>query len=326
MANVYSSSKRLDKMDSLTILVSIIAAIGLFTHSLESFSNNLKSHAGESMQRALKRFTNNRFKGLFAGFLGTAIIQSSSAVIAITVSFVDSGAISFYHSLPVLLGSNLGTTVTAWLVSFKIEAIGIALLAIGFILGYFKGKLLLISKPIFYLGLILFSLDMIGYFLEPVKNSEALIEVLAYASRPIFGILLGALVTAICQSSSVTVGLTIVLCSQNILGLDSAIAIIVGSNVGTTSTAFLAAMKLSVAAKKTAFANLVFNVIGVLIYLPLSLPFYNLIESFNLGITYDVAMAHLLFNTVVVLLILPFTKFFARLINKKRFQISNEIK
>ncbi len=197
-------------MDSLGILVSIIAAIGLFTHSLESFSNNLKEQANEKMHSALQKLTGSKLKGLLAGFLGTAIIQSSSAVVAITVGFVDSGVILFNNSLPILLGSNLGTTITAWLVSFNIEALGIFFLALGFILGYFMGRLLLISKPIFYLGLILFSLDMIGHFLEPIKNSEELIHYLSYASRPIVVVLIGALVTAICQSSSVTIGLIII--------------------------------------------------------------------------------------------------------------------
>lgn len=304
-------------MDTWSILISIIAAIGLFTHSLESFSNNLKEQANDKMQSAIKRFTGSKLKGLFTGFIGTGIIQSSSAVVAITVSFVDSGVISFHNSLPILLGSNLGTTITAWLVSFKIEALGISLLALGFVLGYFKGRLLLISKPIFYLGLILFSLDMIGQFLEPIKNSEELIYYLGYASRPIIGVLLGALVTAICQSSSVTIGLTIILCSQQILGLDAAIAIIVGSNVGTTSTAFIAAMKLDKTAKQTALANLIFNVIGVLIYLPLSKLYANLIDSFNVAIAYEVALAHLVFNVIITILILPFTKQFGRLIERR---------
>ncbi|MDT0552389.1 Na/Pi cotransporter family protein [Urechidicola vernalis] len=304
-------------MDTLSILISIIAAIGLFTHSLESFSNNLKEHANDKMQLAIKRFTDSKFKGLLTGFVGTGIIQSSSAVVAITVSFVDSGIISFHNSLPILLGSNLGTTITAWLVSFKIEALGITFLALGFILGYFKGKLALISKPIFYLGLILFSLDMIGHFLEPIKNSEELIHYLSYAAKPIIGVLLGALVTAICQSSSVTIGLTIILCSQQLLGLDSAIAIIVGSNIGTTSTAFIAAMKLDKTAKQTALANLIFNIIGVLIYLPLAVPYKNLIDSFNVGIAFEVALAHLVFNLIITILILPFTKQFGKLIQNR---------
>ncbi len=304
-------------MNSWSILISIIAAVGLFTHSLESFSNNLKEQANDKMHSVLQRLTGSKLKGLFTGFIGTGIIQSSSAVVAITVSFVDSGVISFHNSLPILLGSNLGTTITAWLVSFKIEALGILFLAMGFLLGYFKGKLLLISKPIFYLGLILFSLDMIGQFLEPIKNSEELVHYMSYASKPIIGVLLGALVTAVCQSSSVTVGLTIILCSQQILGLDSAIAIIVGSNVGTTTTAFVAAMKLNKTAKQTALANLIFNIIGVLVYLPFAIPYKNLIDSFNMAISYEVALAHLVFNLVITILILPFTKQFGRLIENR---------
>jgi len=143
------------------VLVSVIAAIGLFTHSLESFSENFLNYAGGRIKSAVGTLTQNKFKGLFFGFIATALVQSSSAVTAIVISIVDSGIIAFSNSLPILLGSNIGTTITAWLVSFKIEALGISLIALGFVLGYFKGKFAMFSKPIFYLGLILFSLDLI---------------------------------------------------------------------------------------------------------------------------------------------------------------------
>ncbi|WP_298537719.1 Na/Pi symporter [uncultured Algibacter sp.] len=294
-------------MGTWKLIISIIAAIGLFSHSLESFSNNLRDQTDSKLKQLLGNFTNSKLKALFVGFTATAVIQSSSAVVAIVISFVDSGVILFHNSLPILLGSNLGTTITAWIVSFKIESVGIGLLALGFVLGYFKGRLHLISRPIFYLGLILFSLDFIGEQLGPIKDSENLIHYLTYASYPVLGVLLGALITAFCQSSSVTIGLSIILCGQGFLDLESAIAIMVGSNVGTTSTAFIAAMKLDVVAKRTALANLIFNLIGVFIYLPLSKPFYNLINMINVDITFKVAYAHLIFNLLITILVLPFT-------------------
>ena len=237
-------------MNTWEIIISIVAAIGLFSHSLESFSDNLKEQAQGKLNRVIGRMSDTKIKGLLLGFGATAVIQSSSAVSAILVSLTDAGVISFKNSLPVLLGSNLGTTVTAWLVSFKLEALGIGLLALGFVMGYFKGRLNLLAKPIFYLGLILFSLELISEFLGPLKESQALVDFLAYAANPLIGILIGAVITALCQSSSVTIGLTIILCGQGVIGLESAIAIIVGSNVGTTTTAFLASMKLGVVAKK----------------------------------------------------------------------------
>ncbi|MDG2280797.1 MAG: Na/Pi symporter, partial [Flavicella sp.] len=232
------------------VLVSVIAAIGLFTHSLESFSQNFLKYVSGTFQSSIERFTQNKFKGVFFGFSATALVQSSSAVVAIVISIVDSGVISFGNSLPILLGSNIGTTVTAWLVSFKIEALGISLIALGFILGYFKGRISIAAKPIFYLGLILFSLELISQNLDPVKESPLMETFLSYATIPIIGVLIGAFVTAICQSSSVTIGLSIILCSNGVLDLNGAIAIVVGSNIGTTSTAFLAAMNLQHAVTK----------------------------------------------------------------------------
>lgn len=304
-------------MTWLDVTISVIAAIGLFTHSLESFSGNLRQYAEGNLKQLIGRMSNSKVKGLFLGFAATAVVQSSSAVIAILVSLTDAGVIQFYHSLPVLLGSNLGTTVTAWLVSFHLEGLGIVLLASGFILGYFKGKINLIAKPTFYLGLILFSLELISDHLAPVKESAALIELLTYASIPLLGILIGALITAICQSSSVAIGLVIILSDQGVLGLDSAVAIIVGSNIGTTTTAFLASMNLGISAKKTAMANLILNIFGLLVYLPLARPFVKLVENMSEETSFQVAFAHLIFNLVTALLLIPFTGKVAKWLDSK---------
>ncbi|WP_330441987.1 Na/Pi cotransporter family protein [Flavobacterium sp. C4GT6] len=307
----------MEELNWLKILISVIAAIGLFTHSLEGFSDTLKSEANSKIKSLLTTLSHSKIKAFLLGFVGTALIQSSSAVISIVVSFVDSGVLLFESSLPILLGSNLGTTVTAWLVSFQMEALGIILLALGFVMGYFPERIKLYSKPVFYMGLILFSLELISMNLTPIKDSPDLVDFLGYASNPFIGILYGILITAICQSSSVTVGLTIILCSQNILGLDSAIGIIVGSNIGTTTTAFIASLKLGKVAKQTALANLAFNAIGVVIYLPFYKLFENLILSISSNITYQAALAHLIFNLIIAIVLLPVCHQFASLFKPK---------
>ena len=304
-------------MEWWKVFISVIAAIGLFTHSLESFSENFIKYIGGGLKASIGKFTQNKLFALFFGFIATALVQSSSAVVSIVISIVDSGIISFSNSLPILLGSNIGTTITAWLVSFKIEALGISLIALGFILGYFKGRLSMFSKPIFYLGLILFSLDLISENLAPIKDSPTMELMLSYATIPIVGILIGALVTALCQSSSVTIGLAIILCDSGVLGLSGAIAIVVGSNIGTTSTAFIAAMKLKKAAKRTAYANLIFNTIGVLIYLPLASLFVLVVQELTDVLAYQVAYAHLIFNVLIAIILLPFTGKIARLLERK---------
>lgn len=254
------------------------------------------------------------------GVAATAIIQSSSAVISIVISFVDSGIVSLSGSLPIMLGSNLGTTVTAWLVTLHLDFLGPILIAAGFILSYFPERIKHYSKPIFYLGLILFSLHLLGQNLEPIKNSPETIEFLSYASHPVSGILLGLLVTAIVQSSSVTVGLAIILSAQNVIEIDSAIGIVIGSNVGTTSTALLASIKMNQTARRAALLNLGFNLFGALLYLPLHAIFNNFIKSIPSGVEVQVALAHLFFNLIVVAIILPFTNAIAAKFRVKKLQ------
>lgn len=290
------------------VLISVIATIALFINSLDHFASNIKKSTNNKVSDLIGTFSNTKYKGFLMGFMATSIVQSSSAVVSIVISFVDNGIISLSNSLPVMLGSNLGTTVTAWLVTFHLEFIGPVLIATGFVLSYFPERIKHYSKPVFYLGLILFSLHLLGQNLEPIKNSPETIEFLSYASHPISGILLGLLITAIVQSSSVTVGLAIILSSQNVINLDSAIGIVIGSNVGTTSTALLASIKMIKAAKQAALLNLGFNLMGALLYLPFYRMFNNLIKTIPSEIEVQVALAHLCFNLIVVAFILPFTK------------------
>lgn len=293
-------------------LFGALASIGLFVHSLDHFSNKLKKRANDRLKKMIHAISGNKFKGLLLGFLATAVIQSSSAAISILVSFVDSGIIAFGNTLPILLGANIGTTVTAWLVSLDIQYLAVVLISIGFILSYFPEKIRFYSKPIFYLGLILFSLELIGTALEPLKSSQETIAFLKYAANPFIGVLLGMFITAITQSSSVTIGLAIILADQGVLELESAIAILVGSNLGTTTTAFIAALKLNKTAKKTALLNLLINAFGVLLYLPFYKLFDRAIGSIDTNIAMQVAYAHLIFNLVIAIILLPFSSWITK--------------
>lgn len=289
------------------ISISVMAMVALFIHSMDHFANNLKKRIGDRTNRLFSIVSNSRPKGFLFGFVATGIVQSSSVVISILISFVDSGMISFTGSLPILLGSNLGTTITAWLITLDINFLGTALIVIGFIVGYFPERIRLFSKPLFYLGLILFSLQLLDQTLAPLKESEKMIHFLSYAAHPISGIFLGILATAITQSSSVTVGLAIILAGQQVIQLESAIGIIVGSNIGTTSTAFLAAIKLNRLAKKTALINLYFNLFGAVLYLPFHNLFTELVRNVSGDLSVQVALAHLFFNLGIAAILLPFT-------------------
>jgi len=297
-------------------IISILAVIVLFLFSLEGFSKQVQKYGSENVKNFLGKLSRNKWSGLGSGILFTAIIQSSSAVSSIIIALVDAGSLSFAGAIPILLGTNVGTTFTAWLVAFKINNLGSILLVLGTLISAMPQKIHLAGKSIFYLGLILFSLDLISDTLEPLKNNELLISWLAYTKNPIIGALLGMILTALVQSSSVVVGLVIILSHQGIIGLDAGIAILIGSNIGTTSTAFIASFKMKETAKKLAKSNFIFNLVGVLIFLPLIPILKNLITLINTDLAYQMAFAHLIFNGVMALLFMVFINPFIRFSGK----------
>jgi phosphate:Na+ symporter len=303
-------------MTTFNAVIAIVATISLFLFSLRGFSKELQAHGAERLKNWLSKITSNRFSGFLLGAVLTAVIQSSSAVTSITVSLVDSGVIAFFNSLAVLVGANVGTSFTAWLVAFKLDYLGSWLIVIGTIVGFLPHRIHLAGKSIFYLGLILFSLQLISHTLEPLSERPEVFSILAQADTIYIGILAGMIITALVQSSSVTTGLTIILAGQGFLGLPGAIAIVIGCNLGTTSTALLASLSLSKNAKNVAIANLLLNAIGLLIFLPFIYWFTQIIAATQLDIVYQIAMAHLIFNLVLAAIALVSLKPFSRLILK----------
>lgn len=300
----------------LNTIISIFAVIVLFLFSLEGFSKQVQKYGSENVKNFLGKLSRNKWSGLGSGILFTAIIQSSSAVSSIIIALVDAGSLSFAGAIPILLGTNVGTTFTAWLVAFKINNLGSILLVLGTLISAVPQKIHLAGKSIFYLGLILFSLDLISNTLEPLKNNEVFILWLSFTKNPIIGALLGMVLTALVQSSSVVVGLVIILSHQGIIGLDAGIAILIGSNIGTTSTAFIASFKMKETAKKLAKSNFLFNLVGVLIFLPLIPILKNVITLINTDLAYQMAFAHLIFNGVMALLFMVFINPFIRFSGK----------
>ncbi len=291
-------------MTTIETFFAALSAIILFLYGLGSFSRELQVVGGKTLQDWLGRITSNRFYGFIVGAISTAVLQSSSAVTALAVSLVDAGVISFTASLGILLGSNVGTTATAWLVSFKLTGIGPFFIVIGALISALPIRISVLGKAIFYFGVVFFALDLISHSLKPLQESEQMMHWLAMATTPWLGVLIGMLFTALVQSSSVTTGLAILLVQQGVLPPEAAIAIVIGSNVGSTSTALVAGMKMSPVARATAISNLLFNAFGALLYLP----FLGQFSQLLIGMTDDpgiaVALAHLIFNLNVSLLLL----------------------
>lgn len=306
-------------MSYFQTLIIVFATIALFLYGLKSFSEEVKKLSTEKLQSLISKVTRYSISGFILGAVLTSIIQSSSAVSSITVALVDSGVISFVNSLSVLLGANVGSTSTAWLVTFNVGAIAPYFIILGMIISLIPSKIQLAGKSVFYFGFILFSLELISQSIEPFKTDPFIVSVLKMTDNHIIGILSGIVVTALVQSSSVTTGLTILLTQQGILNSEGAISIILGSNIGTSSTALIASLQLNKWAKLSATSNFIFNCLGVLI----CFPFINLLNRLTMylsdDITYQVAYAHLLFNIFLSLLILPFIKKIAFWLESKFF-------
>ncbi|GIX38623.1 MAG: hypothetical protein KatS3mg127_1862 [Silanimonas sp.] len=243
-------------MDTLTLTFGILAAVILFLYGLQGFAREVQAHGQATLQAWFGKVTRHRVPGFLLGALATAVVQSSSAISSIAVALVGSGVIGFRQSLPVLFGANVGTTVTAWLVAFKLTGLGPFFLVIGGLLSMLPGRMQVVGKSLFYFGFIFFSLGLISQSLAPLQASPAFAAWLQVVESPWAGVLAGMVTTLAVQSSSVTTGLIIVLVQQGLMGADVAIAVVIGANLGSTGTALLASLPLQREAHRAALANL----------------------------------------------------------------------
>jgi Na/Pi-cotransporter len=299
-------------MSNFRILLSIVAAIVLFLYGLGAFSDEIQRVGGETLKKWLGRLTARRWQALLLGALATAIVQSSSAVTSLTVALVDAGTIPFLSSLGVLLGANIGTTSTAWLVSLKLTSIGPFFIVFGTLLSALPTRFKILGKAAFYFGFIFFTLDVVSFTLKPLAQNPVFAEVLRDSSTPLLGVLAGILVTAIMQSSSITTGLCILLVQQNLLPPAAAIPIVIGASVGSTSTALVASIKMQRTARRVAVANLCFNALGVLLFLPFLGWFAARVVASVGEPGLAVAWAQLIFKAVMSLAVLILLRVFQR--------------
>ncbi len=276
----------------------------LFLFGLEEFSAEIQRIGGDALREWLGGLTKTRWRGVLLGALATVIVQSSSAVTSLAVALVDAGTISFKSSLGILLGANIGTTSTAWLVSLKLESIGPVFIVFGTLLSILPTGWRFLGKTVFYFGFMFFSLDLVSGALKPMQDVPTVREILARSRSPLMGVLVGILMTALVQSSSITTGLAILLVQQGMMAATAAIPIVIGANIGTTSTGLIASLRMRPTARRTAVANLIFNTLGVLIFLPFLGGFSIAVVKYSGGPSLAVAWAHLIFNLVMTAVML----------------------
>lgn len=302
-------------MENVHILMAGLTAIILFVFGLQNFSLEIERITGERFRRTIGKVTTIPVVGVLIGALVTAVIQSSSATSVITISLVNAGVLSFKNSVGIVFGTNIGTTITAQLVAFKLTAFAPVIIILGFLLSLLHSRISVFGKAVFYFGFVFFTLNLISSSLQPLQNNSWLVSMLSDPQHPLLALLMGGLFTALVQSSSVTTGLAIIFTQQGILGLENAVPLIMGANVGTTVTALIAMVNADAAAKKTALTHLLFNVGGVLVFLPILLLFGDRLASVTMEPAMFLAALHLIFNVVTTILFLVLINPFTRMID-----------
>ena len=298
------------------LIFAVVPGLILFFYGIENFSRELLSAAKGSFSIILGKMTSRPILGALIGAVVTALVQSSAATTIVTLGLVNAGTLSFNQSLGIIIGSNIGTTITAQLVAFKMTAFGAVLIPVGFLVGAYGGRYKILGKPLFYFGLVFFSLNLISTSLAPFQSDPEIIGFITEFSALPLAILIGFLFTAMVQSSAVTTGLTVVLAQQGLLTLPQAIPFLLGANIGSTTTALLASSRMGLHSKRAAVAHFIFNFGGVLMILPFLGPFTELVMAIGGTEAQMVANAHLLFNLITASVFLLGIKQFGRLVER----------
>ena len=306
---------------SITDIFGLLGGLALFLHGMQMMSSGLEAAAGNKMKRILERLTSNRFLGVAVGAVITAVIQSSSATTVMVVGFVNSGMMTLQQAVWIIMGANIGTTITGQLIALDVGALAPLFAFIGVALVVFikKQSVHHYGQIIAGLGILFIGMEMMSGSMMPLRDSEAFISLMTRFSNPVLGILAGMIFTAIIQSSSASVGILQALAAGGLIGLDGAVYVLFGQNIGTCITAVLASIGTSRNAKRTTIIHLMFNVIGTTIFtiVCMTSPLVELVESFTPGNPQaQIANMHTLFNIVTTLLLLPFGTGLAALATK----------
>lgn len=297
-----------------SILLSMAGGLGLFLFGMHTMSEAIEKAAGARLRSILEFFTTNRFTGMLVGVIFTAIIQSSSACTVMVVSFVNSGLMNLYQAAGVIFGANIGTTVTSQLVSFNLSEYAPFFLLIGAVCVMFckNQKIIKISEVILGFGVLFTGLSSMSSAMSGLRDVPAVVDLLQSLESPLFAVLVGTVLTAIIQSSSVTVSIVLLMCNQGLLELPICLFIILGCNIGACASALLASLTGKKDAKRAAMIHFLFNVIGtIIVFVIFKLGMSQVIELLhkvsgdNLGRC--VANAHTLVKIFQVMILLPFS-------------------
>ncbi len=323
-------------MEAFTIIYTLLGGLGIFFFGMKFMSDGLQAVAGDVIRKIINSITSNRFMAVGVGLIVTCIVQSSSVTTVMTVGFVNAGLMNLTQAIGVIFGANIGTTITGWIISVHVDKYGLLMVGVGFIPALFSKseKWQHLGKALLGVGLIFIGLQTMSGAFVPLRSNHAFLDSIAYFSGQHYGaymasIAMGCLLTMIVQSSSAMLGITMALASSGVIPYHTAVALVLGENIGTTITAILASVGATVNAKRAARAHACFNIFGVTIML-IWLPYY--IELVNSLIPHDarfiandgsapyvaqhIALAHTLFNVTATLLFIPFINHLARFVTR----------
>ena len=300
----------------LGTLFQVCGGIGLFLFGVKLMSGALQDLAGDKMRTLIASLTSSPLKGAAVGAVVTMVIHSSAATTIMAVSFVQAGMMTLKQALGVIMGANVGTTVTAQMVAFDMGQLAMPMLGVGMVLAVFgrSKRQRYIGNGIFGFGLLCLGMETMEHALAFLADKKEFFMI--FAQHPMLCVAAGTVLTMIVQSSTATVGLTIAMATQGLLPLQSSIAILLGNNLGTTVTAVLAALGASRPAKQAAAGHVFFNLAGVLMFLPFLTPFTNFIAATSDGVARQLANAHTIFNIANTVIQLPFAGVIAALIQR----------
>ena len=311
-----SSSGAQKEISWFLLVTSLFGGLGMFLYGMEMMSDGMKMTAGNRMRSILEKLTSNRFFAVGVGAFVTMVIQSSSATTVMLVSFVNSGLLSFTQGLGVILGSNIGSTVTAQIVAFKVTDYALALIAAGALMSLFskKDSTRNIGFVILGFGLLFYGMKVMSDTMKPLRSNPTFNTILTSFENPFMGILAGAIFTALIQSSSATTGIVITLASGGSITLEAGIPLILGANIGTCVTALLAGLNASREAKRVAIAHVTFNLIGVVLFCFWIPTFAEMVAQTSDNVPRQIANAHTIFNILATVVFIPFTSHIASMI------------
>lgn len=302
---------------SMALVLKLLGGLALFLYGMQMMSTNLEAAAGNRMKDILEKLTANRFMGVLVGAAITAVIQSSSATTVMIVGFVNAGLMQLNQAVWLIMGANIGTTITGQMIALDVGMYAplLAFLGVAMIMFVKNKKVQYVGGIIAGFGVLFLGMEMMSDAMMPLRDNQAFVNLMTRFTNPVLGILAGAVFTAIIQSSSASVGILQALAMSGLIGLDGAVFVLFGQNIGTCITAVLASIGTSRNAKRTTIIHLMFNVIGTIIFVIICLitPFVSwMIQTAPGNPAAQIANTHTIFNITTTLLLLPFGNMLAK--------------